>query len=444
MFEQRTLSAKASLHGVGLHTGESVHVDLVPAEADTGVVFVRTDLPGEPPVEAIPENLVPRPRRTALVKGRTEVQTTEHLLAALFGSGIHNVEVRLDGPEVPGLDGSALPYYEAVKEAGISSQGCGAPEVRLRYPIAVTDRGASLIALGLEQGLRIGYTLDYGPTFRERVACPATQFLELEITEETFAREIAPARTFVFEEEIEALRAEGLGKGANTENTLVLGKDGVIDNELRFPDELVRHKILDLIGDLFLAGCRLHGHILATRSGHALNVRLARLIRENQMLERQAGDVRRWDDAAPANVRIEDVIPHRYPFLLLDRVLEVEGTLRAVGLKNLTANEQFCQGHFPGRPVMPGVLIVEAIAQLAGVLISRQTDQSLGRCAKRIAVLLSLDRVKFRKAVGPGDQLILEVKARSMKPRTARVEGTASVGGVVVAEAEMCFRVIDG
>jgi UDP-3-O-[3-hydroxymyristoyl] N-acetylglucosamine deacetylase/3-hydroxyacyl-[acyl-carrier-protein] dehydratase len=444
MFEQRTLATKASLHGVGLHTGETVRVDLLPAEPDTGVVFVRTDLPGEPPVEAVPENLAARPRRTALVKGRTEVQTTEHLLAALFGCGIHNVEVRVDGPEIPGLDGSALPYYEAVREAGISPQGCGAPEVRLRYPIAVTDRGASIIALRHAEGLRIGYTLDYGLASRARASCPATQFLELEITEETFAREIAPARTFVFEEEIAALRAEGLGKGASTANTLVLGKDGVIGNELRFPDELVRHKILDLIGDLFLAGCRLHGHILATRSGHSLNVRLARMIRESQLLERPAGDLRRRDEAAAGAVRIEDMIPHRHPFLLVDRVLEVEGTSRAVGLKNLTASEHFFQGHFPGHPVMPGVLIVEAMAQLAGVLISREADRTLCRNAKRVALLLSLDGVKFRKTVGPGDQLILEVKAKSMKPRTARVEGTASVGGTVVAEAEMCFRVVDG
>jgi UDP-3-O-[3-hydroxymyristoyl] N-acetylglucosamine deacetylase/3-hydroxyacyl-[acyl-carrier-protein] dehydratase len=443
MFEQKTLARKASLRGVGLHTGEDVHVDLLPAEPDTGVVFVRTDLPGEPPVEAIPENLASRPRRTALVKGKAEVQTTEHLLAALFGSGVQNVEVRIDGPEMPGLDGSALPYYEAVREAEACPQGCGAPEVRLRYPIAVTDRGASLIALGQEEGLRIGYTLDYGQTFRERAGCPSTQFLELEITEDTFAREIAPARTFVFEEEIAVLRAEGLGKGASTDNTLVLGKEGVIGNELRFPDELVRHKILDLIGDLFLSGCRLHGHILATRSGHALNVRLARLIRENQLLDRKAGEPRRRGDAAAGYPPIEDMIPHRYPFLLVDRVLEVEGNSRAVGLKNLTANEHFFQGHFPGRPVMPGVLIVEAIAQLAGVLMSREFDQGVAKDGKRIALLLSLDGVKFRKAVGPGDQLILEVKAKSVKSRTARMEGTASVGGTVVAEAEMCFRVVD-
>lgn len=281
MLEQKTIQTPVKLSGVGLHTGEVARLEIRPAEPETGVVFVRTDLPGEPRVEAKPKNLVSRPRRTALASGSAEIQTPEHLLAALFGAGIHNVEVRLAGPELPGLDGSALPFYQAIRGAGARRQGIPVREVRIRHPITVADGGASIIATTREEGLSIGYKLDYSSVQNgEFSACPSTQFLELEITEDSFAREIAPARTFVFEEEINQLQAAGLGKGATTQNTLILGKNGIIGNELRFRDELARHKILDLLGDLFLMGCRLHGQVLATKSGHALNVRLAKMILE--------------------------------------------------------------------------------------------------------------------------------------------------------------------
>ena len=292
MFEQKTITAPVKLGGVGLHTGQEVALELVPAEPDTGVVFVRTDLPGRPRVEAHTQNLASRPRRTALVKGEAEVQTTEHLLAALCGAGVQNVEVRIDAPELPGLDGSALPYYEAVKEVGVEAQGQPARQLHLRKPIGLTDKGASLVALSRASGLSVAYTLDYSGIRR---ACDlpgellglATQFIEIEFSEESFAREIAPARTFVLEEEVQQLRAAGLGKGANTQNTLVLGREGIIDNKLRFRDEFVRHKVLDLLGDLYLTGCQLHGHLLAIKSGHSLNVQLARLILEQNHQERK-------------------------------------------------------------------------------------------------------------------------------------------------------------
>jgi UDP-3-O-[3-hydroxymyristoyl] N-acetylglucosamine deacetylase/3-hydroxyacyl-[acyl-carrier-protein] dehydratase len=455
MLEQKTIQTPVKLSGVGLHSGKTVSLELHPREPDTGVVFVRTDLPDRPRVEARPENLVSRPRRTALASGGAEVHTTEHLLAALFGAGIQNLEVRLDGLEVPGLDGSALPFYEAIRNAGAKRQGKPVREVRLRQPIAVTDGGASLIAVTREEGLSIGYTLDYSSAWRgDLTACPSTQFLELEITEDSFAREIAPARTFVLEKEIQNLQAAGLGKGANTQNTLVLGKDGIIGNELRFRDEFVRHKILDLLGDLYLMGCRLHGHVLGTRSGHALNVRLAKLILDDWT---QAGAATRnptssssaSPPASPGSLphlsalpwgveQIQEFLPHRYPFLLVDRIVQVDGDRRIVGLKNVTFSEHFFQGHFPGQPVMPGVLVVEAMAQLAGVLLLKKTENS-----GRIAFLLSLDKVKFRKSVTPGDQLLLEATLTRVRSRAAEVEARASVDGSLVAEAEIRYMIVD-
>lgn len=441
MQEQKTLALPARISGVGLHTGQEVEVELLPADVGTGVVFVRTDLPTEPAVEAHIKNLVPRRRRTVLAKGKAEIQTVEHLLAALVGAGIDNIEVRLNGPELPGLDGSALQYYEAIKEAGHQHQGRRSREIYLRQPLAVTDEGSSIVALARKEGLTVGFTLDLrssGVSEGDARLQYGTQYLELEIDEETFAKEIAPARTFVLEEEVRQLQAEGFGKGANTDNTLVLGKDGIIDNELRFRDEFVRHKILDLIGDLRLTGCRLHGKVMATKSGHDLNVQLARLILENSARELEMNDIVAGADNGLDIRQLEKLLPHRYPFLLVDKILEFEAGRRAVGLKNVTYNEQFFQGHFPGHPVMPGVLQVEAMAQVAGALLITNYEE-----ARRLAFLLSLDQVKFRKTVVPGDQLLLEAELKKIRSRTAVVKTTATVAGTVVAEAQICFMIVD-
>lgn len=282
--EQRTLARTALLAGVGLHTGAEVHLELRPAGPDSGVVFVRTDLTGKPRVEASLANVASRPRRTALARGEAEVHTTEHLLAALSATGVQNLEVHLDAPELPGLDGSALQFLEGIHSAG--TQALGVPLRRCVPARAVhaIGRDAWVAALPRSQGgLKLCYTLDYRALASalgasSEVLALSTSYFEIEVTEESFARELAPARTFVFEDEVRRLRAEGLGRGANPRNTLVLGREGVLENELRFPDELARHKVLDLLGDLFLLGATLDAQCVAARSGHSLNVELARAL----------------------------------------------------------------------------------------------------------------------------------------------------------------------
>jgi UDP-3-O-[3-hydroxymyristoyl] N-acetylglucosamine deacetylase/3-hydroxyacyl-[acyl-carrier-protein] dehydratase len=443
MATQKTLRGTARVRGIGLHTGADVRVEIVPSAVDTGIVFVRTDLPGNPRVAASLENLGRRPRRTALVDGEVEVHTVEHLLATFCAMGIQNAEVRLDGPELPGLDGSALGYYEALQAAGVEEQDRPAREIRLGVPVGVCEDGASATALARADGLRVSYTLDYDSPL------VATQYLSVDLDEQTFAREIAPARTFVLLSEVEALRAAGLGKGASTRNTLVVGPEGILENELRFADEFVRHKILDLIGDLYLTASAVSAEVVAARSGHSLNVKLAKAIvdaaagasassREAPSSPSSSGDA---ETAAARGVLesrdIEKILPHRYPFLLVDRVLDVVPGRFARGVKCVSVNEGFFRGHFPGLPVMPGALVVEAMAQLGGILL--KSDEKNRECE---AYLVSLDGVKFRRPVVPGDRLVLEAEIKRMKPRSAHVSTRALVEGALVSEAEIRYALI--
>lgn len=442
MEKQHTIKNQIQLKGTGLHTGKPVNVTIKPALANTGILFKRLDLPNAPRISADISNIsepAKKLRRSALVKDNVEVHTIEHMLSACFGLGIDNLEVFLDSEELPGFDGSAKEYVEAFEKIGLFEQEAPRNYFQVREPVWVEEDGSTLILLPSVNGLTISYTLNYDHPLLK------TQYLSLNLEPEIYKKEIAPARTFCMKEEADALRSQGLGKGADYKNTLVVGDKGVIDNKLRFDDEFVRHKVSDLVGDLGLFGMRLKGHVVALRSGHSLNIKLIQRLKAQQEKIKQTSIPFSASAGVPEgttyfdSVQVQNVLPHRYPFLLVDRIVELEVDKRAVGIKNVTINDNFFPGHFPGRPVMPGVLIVEALAQVAGVLMLHKKENR-----GKLAFFMSIDKVKFRKTVTPGDQLRLEVEVVRLKSKTGQVVGKAIVDGNVVTEAELMFSLVDG
>lgn len=437
---QRTIRDAVEYRGVGLHSGKEINITVRPAEAGTGVSFVRTDLDDQPVVRAHGANMKARQRRTCIQDGRAEVYTCEHLLAALYALGIDNAVVEIDGEEVPGLDGAAGEFFRGLREGGVVEMRTPRPTYAVKQPIYVREGSASIVALPGTGKLTIEYHLDYpekkGHNGDNGRVPGAKQIVAFEMSPENFERDIAPARTFVFEHEVEALRAAGLGKGANPQNTLVVGPDGPQENTLRWDDELARHKILDLIGDIANAGVDLDAHIIATRSGHGLNMALVQRILEEREREQEQGEA-----PSDTSLDIRDILkllPHRYPFLLIDRVIELDGFQKAVAIKNVTINEPFFQGHWPEQPIMPGVLQLEAMAQLAGVLLLRKLENT-----GKLAVLWSIDKVKLRGAVVPGDQLRIEVETIRARPQVGHVRARCKVAGKLVAEAELKFTLVD-
>jgi len=436
---QKTIKKEIELEGVGLHTGERVSIRFKPSLPNTGINFLRTDLAEPTVVNAILANIIDlskSPRRTSVGNGKAEVHTIEHLMAALSVFSVDNLIIEIDGPEVPGLDGSALPFLEALEKAGIQEQDAPRKTFQIKEPIWIADGDSSIVVLP-SQEFKISYTLSYEhPLLR-------AQYLTFNINRDIFVKEIAPARTFCLEEEVEVLKEQGLGRGADYENTVVVGDDGVLKNSLRFEDEFARHKILDLIGDMYLLGCPLKAHVIAIKSGHPMNIRLLHKI-ELQRSRYHEGGIQLFSsnfelDGLPLDIDdIQKILPHRYPFLFVDKILELEEDKRAVGIKNVSINDYFFQGHFPGRPVMPGVLIVEAMAQVAGVLmLSKKENRG------KLAYFMSIDNVKFRRTVVPGDQLRLEVEVVRLKSKTGQVRTTAFVDSKVVAEAGLMFSLVE-
>jgi UDP-3-O-[3-hydroxymyristoyl] N-acetylglucosamine deacetylase/3-hydroxyacyl-[acyl-carrier-protein] dehydratase len=433
---QKTIGREVSFSGRGLFSGETATVTLSPAGAGEGITFVREQDGKVALIRAMIQNVLKRPRRTCLKNGTLLVETVEHCMAALSGMGVDNAKVRVSGGkvgELPAGDGSSRPFVELVELAGVVEQDAPLDPLIIRKPEQVSIGDAALAALpGPSDHLEILYEFEAGEPLGRQIFSYTLKPGD----GAHFASQIAPARTWVFEHEAKELQARGLGTHLTPQDLLVISPTGPIGNEFRFADECVRHKVLDLIGDLYLLGRPVYGRLVAHKSGHELNHMLVRkLLQQEENLNRSSLVTR---DAALDIRRIQRILPHRYPMLMVDRVLEIVGDQKAVGIKNVTFNDIFFQGHYPGTPIMPGVLIVEAMGQLGGLLLSQKLEHT-----GKLAVLLSMDKVKMRHPVVPGDQLLLEAVSVRIKSRTGHVRCKAFVGEKLAAEADIKFMLVD-
>ena len=417
---RRSIARRAEVSGIGLHLGQQCRLAFVPAAAGAGIGFVRSDRAGAVRLAADAAHAVLTERRTQIGAGDDAIHTVEHVLASIAGLGIDDVTVELDASEPPIGDGSAAPFVRALESAGIVEHGGEADVLTLRRCVRLFD-GDSRYEAYPADALEVDVTIAFPHPLI------GTQSGRFAVTPASFARDLAPARTFGFMHEVEALRSRGLIQGASVENAVVLDDAQVVNPPLRWPDEFLRHKALDVVGDLALAGRRVQARIVAHRPSHRGTVQLVRALLQHARQETRMLDA---DE-------IMKILPHRYPFLLVDRILEMEANTRIVGIKNCTINEPFFQGHFPGHPIMPGVLIVEAMAQVGGMLLMG----SVVNPEEKVVYFMSLDNVKFRRPVKPGDQIRFEIEMVQVRGKVCRMKGVAKVDGDVVAEAEMAAMV---
>jgi len=436
MSKQKTIAESVSFSGVGLHTGSLTTVTFKPAPPGHGIVFHRVDMPGSPAIPAKLEYVVDVSRGTTLGIGEAKVHTVEHAMAAMVGLGIDNLIIELDAEEIPNGDGSSLPVMTTLLKAGIVEQDLPKQYITVERPVFYRQDDVTLSILPADE-FRVSMTIAY-----DHVAI-GTQYASFTITEDTFRNQIAPARTFCFLREVKMLQQHGLIRGGSLESAVVIGDEAILNDDLRFPDEFVRHKILDLIGDMYLLGKPIKGHIVGVKCGHEKNVMFSKQIQKvysngNGKASKPLQDYKvsqmRQPPALDVN-KILKILPHRYPFLLVDRILAFVPFESATGIKNVTVNEPFFQGHWPDLPVMPGVLIIEAMAQVSSVLIFGESGDPEGR----LAFFMGVDKAKFRRTVVPGDQLVIETEMLRMRHNACRVQGKAMVDGEVVAEAIMTF-----
>ena len=420
---QQTLQSEVTISGKGLMLGEPVELKIKPAPTDSGIVFQRIDLSGSSEVKVCPENWTEvLPRCTSLQHGGTTISSIEHLLSALAGLRIDNAKVELNAQEAPGLDGSALPYVTKIQEVGLKQLDAPRRFIEVSEPFAICDGNKQLIFLPSDT-FEVTFAYDHPNT--------EPQFATWDMTADNYISEIAPARSFCFESEIEALQSLGIGKGASYENVVVVKADGQTSSELRFKDEFVRHKTLDLIGDLYLAGHLPKAQVIAMRTGHTFHAQFVQALAEKGILDFADAE----DDKKNEPVEAKDIyriLPHRHPMCLIDRVIEFENGKRAVGIKNLTYNEPIFEGHFPAQPVMPGVLQVEALAQLGAWLLLQEIGKE-----DQLGYFRSISKATFRKTVIPGDQLRLEIEIVQRRSNLARIAGKAYVDDALATEAEL-------
>lgn len=439
--KQRTILREVSIKGKSLHTGEEVQLTLKPAPENHGLVFKRTDIYGKPEIKSAIELVDDLVRSTTIAEGHAKVHTVEHVLSALNGCGVDNVLIEMDASEPPILDGSAKHFVNLIQEAEPVEQDAERVYFELKEPISVTRGSSSIIALPYD-GFRITCTSADDRGIH-------TQHLMLDIDPESYIAQVAAARTFTIYEDIEELLKLGKIKGGSLDSAIVIKGDKIVSKEpLRFKDEFVRHKILDIIGDIVLAGMPIRAHIIAVRPGHALNAELSKALRqkilEKSGSKKSASETRsqmQLSEEKALDIRaVLNLLPHRYPFVMIDRIVEITDDESLIALKNVTINEPYFQGHYPGRPVMPGVLQVEAMAQAAGVLLLRRLPLD----DTKIAFFMSADKVKFRRAVEPGDALTIKVKLEKIRGnKIATATGVCLVGDQTVSSAELMFMLAD-
>ncbi len=436
--KQRTLAREVSIKGSALHTGDAVTLTMKPAPANTGVVFKRTDLSGAPELRPRVDQVTDLVRATTIQSGHAKIHTVEHVLSALHGCGIDNIVIEMDASEPPIMDGSARPFVNMILQGEPVEQEAEREYFELESAVSVTRGNSSIIALPCDQF---------------KITCTSaddrgihTQHLTLTIDPDVYMTQVAAARTFTIYEDIEELLKLGKIKGGSLDCAVVIRGDKILSKEgLRFKDEFVRHKILDIIGDIVLLGLPLKAHIIATRPGHAINAELTKALAA-KLEEKKKGPKKK---PRPAMVmpnetsldirRILDTLPHRYPFVMIDRVVEFIGEDALVAIKNVSINEPYFLGHFPNNPVMPGVLQLEAMAQAAGILMLRR-----GSSEGKTSLFMSADKVKFRKPVRPGDQLIINAKlTKTRGTKLATSEVTCTVDGTVVSSGELMFAILD-
>jgi UDP-3-O-[3-hydroxymyristoyl] N-acetylglucosamine deacetylase / 3-hydroxyacyl-[acyl-carrier-protein] dehydratase len=431
---QHTLAKPATIEGTSLHTGNPTKLTMCPAPVNYGIKFRRMDLEDKPFIPADVDKVLLVERNTTISEGGVKVHTVEHVISALTGMGVDNALIEMDSNEPPIGDGSALPYVECIKQAGIEKQDEPRRVFEVRETIHFESKGGSIITIVPDKKFRVSCT-QIGPNGR------MTQFHTVEVTPETYEKEIAPARTFCYYEDVQPLLEKGLIKGGSLENAVVIKGESIMSKEsLRFPNEFARHKILDIIGDLMLSGKRFTGHVIAVRPGHSVNTEMAKKVKAeyNGMLKMVQPMTLPHGEAVLGINEIMKILPHRYPFLLVDRVIGFEGETKCTGIKQVTTNEPFFPGHFPGHPVMPGVLQVEAMAQVASIMLLRSPENQ-----GKIGYFMSADKVKFRRPVVPGDTLVIEAELTKVRRSIGCASCRCLVNNEVVSEGDLTFTILD-
>lgn len=461
--KQQSIGKVVSMEGIGLHTGNKTKITFHPAKANTGIRFKRTDVDDCPEIPADIEHVVDNFRDTTLGIGKIHIRQVEHVLAAIYGLQIDNILVEIDSNEPPVGDGSALPFVEILQKAGLVQLDSPRDFLEIEETITYSDKenGIDMVVFPSDE-FRMTFMVDYqNPAL-------GTQYTSMYSLTDEFVDEFAPARTFCFLHEVEELHDKGLIQGGNLNNAvvivdrqltdkelkdlakrfeldeeIVLGTNGILGGrKLRFYNEPVRHKVLDLIGDMALLGVPLKAHVMAARSGHASHVALVKKIRQvykkKRITSKYQSQPAKKGVFLDANA-IEKILPHRYPFLLVDKIVDLIPRERVIGIKNVTFNEPFFPGHFPGHPIMPGVLIVEAMAQTGAILLLDAIENP----EEKLAYFIGIEKVRFRKPVLPGDQLQLEIELARYRPSSCKMYGKAYVSGELVCEAEFMAAIVD-